>query len=399
MHRPVTTLSPRSAPRNHRRRRTLPAAVGAAIGAGLLAASPAVAAPAAPELEPRAFPGGPPAQLAWTSGRDVFVGGVPVATNRRQVARLARGTTRNGGLALSNDGRFLVLIGDDGTWLIPVATGGAPVRLGDSPDEAASAIRWAPDSRRLLIVAEGIRSCEVEPAVTCRSAVPGEADDETGASWSPDSRRFAYVRERTIKGRGATEDLVTVDHAGSGAVRVIERSVRNRRVGSAPISTAWTRSGLVWSTITADRKATLAGRIRTRILLPDGRTRTLTAAALFAGRSSFPFIATGEAPDGRLLGLTITEAGREDVDVALSTVGLDGRLGSYGLRFRDPEHGAGPIGVLADGRVVVTGDLDAAGRRRALHLVPPGQRGLGTAVLTADDVTAAVAFPTEFRGS
>jgi dipeptidyl aminopeptidase/acylaminoacyl peptidase len=376
------------------------ATVAATIGVGLLTTTAASAGVRpAPDVEDRPGAPGPAAQIAWVKGRDVLV--APDAGTRpgRVVARLRAPVGADGGLALSRDGRNLVVITTSGTWVVPVSAGGRPTRLGDSIGQGESGVRWSPDGRQVLLVTGDITACTVEPTVACRRVVRGTAVDELGASWSPDGARFAYVRRHPSKLVRNAElgDLVTVDAAGGGTPRVVERATFSRRRLTYPVPPVWTSAGLVWSSYSGPRDA-VPGRVRTRILQADGRVHTLTAGAAFRGRTVVSFLASGETPTGQLLGTAVTRTSRNRYRFALTTLGLDGALHPYGVSFPASGGDSRPLGVLADGRVAVTVTGDDSSTRQKLYLLAPGSTGLGTPVVTGPVVSAAVAHPDETRG-
>jgi dipeptidyl aminopeptidase/acylaminoacyl peptidase len=366
---------------------------------------------ATPDVVDAPVPAGPPAAVAWTEGRRVRVSAPGSAP--RTVARLGRVRPEAAQLSLSRDGRHLVVVGDEGTTDLPIAAGGRPVRLADSFGEGASGVRWSPDSRRLLLVQGSIVRCAVEPTASCTPTGVTRAVGEFGASWSPDGTRFAYIRSHRSKTAPDTElgDLVTVPATGQGATQVVERAVFGTRERTYPTPPVWTRAGLAFtvygervSASGADGEPTAVGpsRVRTRILGPDGRVRTLTAAA--PGRGELlPFLASADSPSGRLLGLqaVVQRGAGTDPDAprlrfALRTLGSDGSLAPYGVSFAD--HGSRTdevLGVLADGRVAVRTIGRGGFGPASLRFVTPGAPGRGATVAKGSAVSAAVAYPND----
>ena len=374
------------------------ASLGASLAVAVVAAGPASAAAAPPDLRVQPAPAGPPATTAWVSGRDVLVAEDPAGVGAgRRVARLTR-TVGAPEVSLSRDGRHLAVMGGEGVWSVPIAAGGPPTRLGDVPEDGAGGVRWAPDGRQVLLVNGSITHCVVEPQVRCRKAATNGVA-EFGASWSPDSTTFAYTRARRDRGNTGVGDLVTRPVA-AGPVRVVARATFGKRRVRFPTSAVWTRSGLAWTTYAGRNVRDFEFRLSTRLRRPDGTVRTLAASPALTGKVLVPFLVSAETPSGNLLGQRIDSPSGtidDEASVALRTLSASGRQAPYGVSYREGKHSTDILGVLADGRIAVQRRLDADGLRYALHLVTPGKPGLGNPVRTASAVSATVAFPNDSR--
>jgi dipeptidyl aminopeptidase/acylaminoacyl peptidase len=382
-------------------------------------AVPDVAA-AAPEIVATPTTAGPPALVAWSSGRNVFVAG-PDGVGRRVAARLDR-VGELTALALSADGRRLAFV-TNGLAAIPdrmTYRGTGAIRIADlsvggplrtlARDGHHDAVRWSPDGRRLLLLGHTIRMCDVAAQTPCRS-VARRVQPLHGATWAPDGVRFAYVG---AGGRTRPEDpdhLVLND--GAGHERVLERETESYRRSTLPVTPVWTARGLTWTTWTlSDGGEGDVIRTATRQLRPDGDVRTLTAAAP-RGRTWLPFTVSSDSPGGEPIGFRHTvrgTGGSARLDARLMRLGPSGAATAWGLTLPEgpeDEQGTQPayLGMLADGRAAVaarSGDADdvTAGRpaETTLHLVPPGGP-LGPAVATGGVVSVATPFPAAVGGA
>lgn len=405
---------PRSVPR-----RVLVAA-SAAVTVGVAVPS---AARAAPEAVATPTTAGPPALVAWSSGRDVLVAG-PDGDGRRVVARLRRAGDLNA-LALSPDGRRLALVSttvDAGRVRDPVRvadlTAGGPLRT-LARDGSHRIVRWSPDGRRALLVGDTIRLCDVAARTPCRG-VARNVQDDFGATWAPEGVRFAYIGSgdgRPPRDAGDPSNLVLND--GTGHERVVERATQAGRRSSQPWSPVWTARGLAWTTeaITSsvDGEDLSFTRSSTRLLGADGRRRTVAATSR-PRRAYLPFALASDSPSGDLIG--VRYAFRDGPDLALDgellRLTTSGATPSWGLTLPGDIGDEGGkrdvyLGLLADGRAAVArvtvepadpppADARAASRRVAegddrttVHLVGPGGP-LGPALATGDG-PAAVATP------
>jgi hypothetical protein len=387
------------------------------------------AAHAAPEAVATPTVAGPPALVAWSSGRRVFVAG-PGGVGRRVVARLRKATDLDT-LELSTDGRRLALVtsayADTPTGRIRPAVriadlvAGGPLRT-LARESSHGAIQWSPDGLRALLVGQTIRVCDVAAQTPCRS-VARRVDPAFDATWAPDGVGFAYVgsgpgRARQGKARDRS-NLVLND--GAGHERILEREVTSRRGGTQPMNPVWTARGLAWTTVKAISRGNGRNvsftRSSTRLLGPDGRVRTIAATSRPL-RSFLPFALASDSPSGDLIGIrtTLRKGAGLALDGELLRLTPSGATPRWGLTLPGDIGDEGGVrdvylGMLADGRAAVArlavepapalpGERRAASRRIAegdgtttVHLVGPGGP-LGPAVAVGDGAASvAVPFP------
>ncbi|WP_026910793.1 hypothetical protein [Patulibacter minatonensis] len=380
---------------------------------GLAAAAPCVstatAASTAPEttaptdvartsdLLPRTIAAGPPASFAWTEGSRVRVAapGVPARTVAWLRSAPSSGTRSGGRPALSRDGSHLVVIGDQDASLVPITTGGRPVRIPADDAYGDAEARWSADGRTVLIVEGALARCTVEPVVRC-TTVGRDLISEYGATISPDGASVAYVRTARRTDGVSAGDLVVRGPDGRG--RILERTRVSGRRTSLPTPPTWTSSGLVWGVLDVrdiDDDAPGFSRVRTRILRPDGTVHTLSAGPIAGGRT-VPFLPFGGAPDAVAFGARYRLAAGDVTRLDLATLAADGSTRQLGVSLTGLDgRSLAVLGVLADGRVAVREGGD--GDEERLYLVPPGARSLGRAVARGSAVDVAAAFPNDAR--
>jgi hypothetical protein len=382
------------------------------------------AARAAPDATAAPTAAGPPALVAWSSGRDVLVAG-PDGAGKRIVARL-RSERDLESLTLSGDGRRLALVTSrfDGPWRtadlvravrVVDLTAGGPLRT-LARNSSHDLVRWSPDGQRALLVGDTIRLCDVAAQTPCRGVARG-VRGRSGATWAPDGVRFAYVRAGTGKtprvGARAASAVVVDDGAGRG--RVLERETRSGRRASFVESPVWTARGLAWTTVAitfdADFQDGTITRSSTRLVGADGRRRTATASAV-SRRTAIPFVLASDSPSGDLIGTRTRLRGATGDALRTELVRLtpSGTTPPWGLALADRPLEAGTndtyLGMLADGRVAVERTTtkpqspSRVGARRtpkdyrtAVHLAGPGG-SLGPALASAfGAVAVATPFP------
>lgn len=396
------------------------AAASVLLAAG---AAPAVAH-ATPDVAATPTTAGPPALIAWSSGRDVLVAG-PDGVGRRVVARLRKADDLNS-LTLSADGRRLALATTSfgrtsGGVRVADLTGGGPLRT-LARDNRHALVRWSPDGRRALLVGDTIRLCDVAAQTPCRSVARG-VHGEFGATWSTDGTRFAYIGTGAGKpprnGRDGPANVVLND--GSGRERVLERERHAGLRKSQPWSPVWTARGLAWTTLSivysADSEDLDFTRSSTRLLGADGRIRTVSATSR-PRRAFLPFALTSDSPSGDLIGLRTTFRSSGTgfaLDGELLRLTPSGATPRWGLTLPGDLGDRGGVrdvylGMLADGRAAVAhipveaevpppADARSAATRAGdddetttLHLVAPGG-ALGPALASGDAVAVATPYP------
>jgi dipeptidyl aminopeptidase/acylaminoacyl peptidase len=377
-----------------------------------------------PDVAATTTTAGPPALVAWSSGRNVLVAG-PDGAGQRVVARLRQASILSS-LTLSAGGRRLALVtgsfGADGSGGVRVAdlTAGGPLRT-LAREGRHAVVRWSPDGRRALLVGDTIRLCDVAAQTPCRSVAQG-VQDEFGATWAPDGTRFAYIGSGA--GRSPRNDREepanVVLNDGSGRERILERERRAGLRKSQPWSPVWTLRGLAWTTLSllysADSEDLAFTRSSTRLLGADGRIRTVSATSR-PRRAFLPFALTSDSPSGDLIGVRTTFRSSGTgfaLDGELLRLTLSGATPRWGLTLPGDLGDRGGVrdvylGMLADGRAAVAhipveaevpppADARSASARAAvpetttLHLVGPGG-ALGPALASGDAVAVATPYP------
>lgn len=397
----------------------------ALVAASVLLAAGAVpaAAHATPDVAATPTTAGPPALVAWSSGRDVLVAG-PDGVGRRVVARLRKAGDVNS-LTLSADGRRLALATTSfgrtsGGVRVADLTAGGPLRT-LARDNRHAVVRWSPDGRRALLVGSTIRLCDVAAQTPCRSVARG-VHGAFGATWSPDGTRFAYVGTgagRPPRNGGAGPANVVLND-GTGRERILERERDAGLRKTQPWSPVWTARGLAWTTqsivSSADSEDFAFTRSATRLLGTDGRIRTV-AATSGPRRAFLPFALTSDSPSGDLIGVRSAFRGSGTgfaLDGELLRLTPTGATPRWGLALPGDLGDQGGVrdvylGMLADGRAAVAripveaevpppADERAASARAAvpetatLHLVAPGG-ALGPALASGEAMAVATPYP------
>ncbi|EHN12174.1 hypothetical protein PAI11_09160 [Patulibacter medicamentivorans] len=361
-------------------------AILALASSAIVGGPPMVASAATAPVVVPASAAGPPAAIAWRSGRTVSVGAADGGA-RRPVARLA--SDRSTQLSLSADGRRLALAAGDRVWVVDLVSG-TPARDLRLAVRFATALQWSPDGQRIAVVDErAVRVCEVGPSPTCARWARGPAT-EMGASWSPDGRRLAYVRKSATRAerRRGWGALVVGDGA---AAQVVERFGEGDRSLTMPMPPIFGRAGLTWTSVDLRmRFGEMDGlaRVRTR-RLEAGGVRTLSTAR---PRSSYSVV-VGEQADGSLLLLrqrlhaTTTGYRIDRLDPTGAATSLGIAIGTFG-----GQEDVRVLGALTDGRVAISVRRSSRSRTTRLHLATPG-RGLGGRVAGGDEVAVAAALP------
>ncbi|WP_022927899.1 TolB family protein [Patulibacter americanus] len=327
---------------------------------------------AAPDAVATPTVAGPPALVAWSSGRDVLVAG-PDGAGRRVVARL-RSERDLDSLTLSADGRRLALVtsrfeslstASDLIRAVRVAdlTAGGPLRT-LARNSSHEIVSWSPDGQRALLVGDTIRLCDVAAQTPCRG-VARNVRGRYGATWAPDGLRFAYVRAqagRRPQGPAPeASNLVVGD--GTGRERTVERERRSGRRGTLTVNPVWTARGLAWTTLSVafaeDLQDARFTRSSTRLLGADGRRRTVAALPV-SRRTILPFVLASDSPSGEPIGVRSVYRGTAEDSLVdeLVRVTPSGTISPWGLTLANDVLIDGGVrdeylGTLADGRAAV----------------------------------------------
>jgi hypothetical protein len=384
---------------------------------------------AAAEVSATATTAGAPAFVAFAAGRDVLVAGRD-GTGRRVVARLSR-SGRLDDLTLSRDGRRLAISTTRSGGRASLASvrtadlvGGGPLRLLDRGGWN-DAVRWSPDGSRVLLVGDTMRACDVVARAPCRE-LTDEAARVSDATWSPVGRQIAYLRTLRGEESGARPGLVRRDAAGRE--HVLERPAERPHGARFPLAAVWTRRGLAWTTWTLrfddDSEDFEVLRTATRLLGPDGRTRTITAAAP-RGRTLAPFTVASDSPSGEPIGLRYVwsaDEGRLALRSQVLRLAADGTRVPWGLTLAGDVGDEGGVedrylGMTADGLLAVAhlrvppadppppddelpppGETSrkvlSSGDDVSVHLLAPGGT-LGPAIAAGPVVSVATPYPNE----
>jgi dipeptidyl aminopeptidase/acylaminoacyl peptidase len=352
------------------------------------------AARATPDAVATPTAAGPPALVAWTAGRIVSVAG-PDGVGRRVVARVARGHQAD--LTLSRDGRRLAIVTEESVKVADLTAGG-PLRT-LARGRNSSIPRWSPDGSRLLLVGGAVRLCDVAAQTPCRKVADRTAD-EYGATWSPDGTQFAYLRASPLAERTGSNVGDVVRQDATGREHVLERTVLRGARLTSPVSPVWTARGLAWSAWTSRWRDDHITRTATRLLAPDGRVRTITAADR-VGAAIVPFTLVSDAPGGDLVGLQYRVTADDAIRSSTRVMRLSpsGVVRPWGVELANADQAESAddeyLGALADGRIAVARERTRAGRdTTSVHLV--SRRGpLGPPLAVGSAVAVATAHPNE----